>query len=77
MLIYGLFQKGRVLAQDGVPEPGLPEFLFETPLIGGSNTRYHYDVSADGERFVAIVPIEDAATTPIHVVLDWMSDDKP
>ena len=54
-------------------EPGLPEVLFETPLIGGGN-RYHYDVSADGERFIAIVPVEDAASTPVHVVLDWMSD---
>ena len=57
----------------GVLEPGLPEVLFETSLIGGQG-RYHYDVSADGERFIAIVPVEDAASTPIHVVLDWMSD---
>ena len=56
------------------PEPGMPELLFETPVIGGVGPRFHYDVSADGERFIAIVPVEDAAFTPIHVVLDWMSN---
>ena len=60
----------------GVPDPGLPKLLFETPIIGGVG-RYHYDVSADAERFIAIVPVEDAATTPLQVILDWMRDDEP
>ena len=33
LLIYGLFQKGRVLAQDGV---GRQHFIAEAPLDGGS-----------------------------------------
>ncbi|MCH7522256.1 MAG: carboxymuconolactone decarboxylase family protein, partial [Chloroflexi bacterium] len=37
--------------------------MFETSLIGGQG-RYHYDVTVDGERFIAIVPVEDAGSHP-------------
>ncbi len=54
-----------------------PFNVFYQSIIGRGGSHYHYNVSANGERFIAIVPVEDAATTPVQVVLDWMNDDKP
>ena len=43
--------------------------LFETRCAGG--TRYCYDVSADGQRFLIITAPEQTASTPITVVVNW------
>jgi eukaryotic-like serine/threonine-protein kinase len=38
-----------------------------------SYSGYSYDVSADGRRFLANIPVEPTASTPITVVLNWTS----
>ena len=43
----------------------------------GSSTMgraYSYDVSADGQRFVLVEPLEDASTPSIHVVQNWFAE---
>ena len=46
--------------------PGAPRMLFE------KSCRDWYDVSADGQRFVMIAPVEQAPVAqPINVVLNW------
>jgi len=60
-------------------QPGLAQELFQTRmnLMGGmiANT-YRYAVSADGKRFLMIVPLEEAVSTPITVVLNWAAGGK-
>ena len=42
--------------------------------LSSMSSRYQYDVSPDGQRFlVSAFPEQDAATTPITVVLNWHS----
>ena len=48
-------------------EAGTPTLLFE------SRGRT-YDASADGQRFLVAVPVEEATSTPITVVLNWTTD---
>ena len=50
--------------------------LFEARLLNGPSvaaafTRHQYDVARDGQRFLLNVPFEDAAASPITVVLNW------
>ncbi len=49
--------------------------LFEPHLLNGpnnvSNFRHQYDVTRDGQRFLLNVPLEQSASSPITVVLNW------
>jgi Tol biopolymer transport system component len=51
--------------QAGVPRP-----LFETDL-DQRILRNHYVVSADGQRFLVIVPAAQGSVTPLTVVVNW------
>jgi serine/threonine protein kinase len=55
-------------------EAGVPKVLFQTHVISYPNPRNAYDVSADGQRFLIITPLEEATTTPITVVANWTAD---
>jgi eukaryotic-like serine/threonine-protein kinase len=55
-------------------EAGDPVPLFRSPWPVGFTLRAWYaayDVSADGQRFLVNAVVEDAASTPINVVLNW------
>ena len=49
-------------------EVGAVKPLFQTRATG---TRYSYDVSADGQRFLINTAPEQAASAPITVVVNW------
>jgi len=49
---------------------GSPEPLFQTRLELDLNPR-QYDVSADGKQFLFAQPLEEAASLPITVVVNW------
>jgi hypothetical protein len=59
------------------PDVGTPVPLFSARMLGGPSSapgfRAQYDVSADGQRFLLNVPVqdEDASSPVITVVLDW------
>ena len=53
-------------------EFGRPMPLFKL-RIRGSDVRYHYGVSADGQRFLVNTVVEDVPGTPIHVWVDWLA----
>jgi Tol biopolymer transport system component len=53
-------------------EVGLPTELFAAGLLGSSGGD-HYAVSADGQRFLVKVPIDDDSKFQMHVVLNWES----
>jgi serine/threonine protein kinase len=50
-------------------DAGIPQPLFTLPTIGLARNRY--DVTRDGQRFLAHVPEGDETASPIHVVIQW------
>jgi hypothetical protein len=54
-------------------EAGAPHVLFESPLFLPSQTLFRYDVTADGKRFLIILPATGVASSPATVVLNWES----
>lgn len=59
---------------------GQPQVLFEFAGLGSrTGLGLNYDVSADGQRFVTIVPAEDsdeqaAAPSAIRIVENWYEE---
>jgi serine/threonine protein kinase/Tol biopolymer transport system component len=58
-----------VNGKGGSFDVGTVKPLFETYLVAGS--RYAYDVSADGQRFLINTILEQTTSGPITVVLNW------
>ncbi|HSN68071.1 MAG TPA: hypothetical protein VLV48_02435, partial [Thermoanaerobaculia bacterium] len=52
-------------------EASVPEILFQASVGGQYLDWGHYDVTADGERFLIDAPAETASASPITVVLGW------
>ena len=61
----------------GSPAFGSPSRLFVLPMTltlgGGQQAPYTYDVSPDGQRFLALSPAT-AETPPIAVILNWQAE---
>jgi Tol biopolymer transport system component len=51
---------------------GIPKPLFAV-RISPTIRRNHYVVAANGQRFLAVMPLERAASSPITVVVNWMA----
>ena len=56
---------GRTLQVD------VPKILFQTPITVATPNIDQYDVTADGQRFVVLAPVEGDTQSPITVVLNW------
>ena len=70
---------GKMRAVDITTQPafsaGKPKMLFERPYVPLSSNFCYYDVSADGQRFLMLKPIEQAqAATQIVVVQNWFEE---
>lgn len=54
-------------------EATVPKPLFQTRILSilPTNAHHHYAVSADGKRFLIISQLEETASAPITVVLNW------
>ena len=67
-----------VLTTSGSLEFGTPRALFTIPFTQSSSGNlepYAYDVRPDGQRFLAMVPVGDAATSPLMtVILNWQAE---
>jgi Tol biopolymer transport system component/predicted Ser/Thr protein kinase len=69
-----------MMAVDVVTQPGFaagkPHMLFEGQYQPTTTTPPNYDVSADGQRFLMLKPVEQAQTalTQINVVLNWFEE---
>ncbi len=50
---------------------GAPVALFEVGAYGRRENRYAYDVSADGQKFLLLRPLEDNSLRPLTVVQNW------
>ena len=62
------------LEADGdTPVAGIPQVLF--PINGPTFVQpNHYDVTADGQRFLVNAFVEDAVTAPITWVVNWTAE---
>jgi Tol biopolymer transport system component len=54
--------------KDGAPVIGVPHALFETRL---SPSGRRFLVTPDGQKFLAIVPLEKKPATSINVIVNW------
>jgi Tol biopolymer transport system component len=67
---------GKLMAVDITPgaeiSPGIPRLLFDSKIKVNSEWGKQYAVAPDGQRFLLLKPLVEAAATPITVVLNWM-----
>ena len=56
---------------DSTFEPSIPKVLFQTQITANIESRNHYVVTADGQRFLVNTPLKEIATAPINVVVNW------
>ena len=57
-------------------EASVPKMLFQV-LINPApdlHTGNHYAVSADGQRFLVLLPVQEYASLPFTVVLNWFEE---
>lgn len=52
-------------------EPGVPKVLFQTQIASTMESRNHYVVTSDGQRFLINTQLKEIATAPINVVVNW------
>ena len=69
----------KMMAVDITTQPafsaGKPKMLFEGPYTPSSPNFSYYDVSADGQRFLMLKPVEQAqGVTQINVVQNWFEE---
>ena len=78
-IVLSLRPDGKVMAVDvpgnGPFQPGAPHALFQGParsaVRGGNDSSPSYDVTADGKRFLFLVPDLDNTRVPFTVLLNW------
>lgn len=56
---------------------GVPKMLFRVPVLGGAGggttDSWRWDISQDGKRFLINTALDDTASSPITVLLNWQS----
>jgi hypothetical protein len=72
--LFYIAADGKLMAVEVVTEgtfhAGTPKVLFQTRGWGQYGGP-HYAVTADGQRFLIITPVGEAASPTITVVLNW------
>ena len=69
----GTMMAAPVTTRGTAMEPGTPVALFPTRIVGGAGDGAlgpQYDVTRDG-RFLINTVLNDAAATPITLILNW------
>ncbi len=68
----------KLMAVDVTPGPqlevGPPRALFSTQILPLVEARNHYDVTADGQRFLVNSRSAEDATRPVRVVVGWSGE---
>jgi len=82
-LFFRTSNRGRLMAVQVQASPGRPDFVYGTPAQaldtstwGGASVGRPYDISADGRRFLAIIPVtaNSAARPTITVITNWFDE---
>jgi hypothetical protein len=55
----------------GALEWETPHPLF--PLVHAGLSNYTYEVTADGQRFLVLQPVEESRSQPLTVVVNWQA----
>jgi len=69
----GKMMAARVSTEGGVFQASTPQFLFNASPPQLRTTNFEYDVSADGERFLMIEPLEKPEYQSLTFVSNWRS----
>jgi eukaryotic-like serine/threonine-protein kinase len=69
----GKMMAARVSSDGGVFQSSTPQFLFDATPPQLRTPNFEYDVSADGERFLMIEPLEKPEFQPLTLVTNWRS----
>ena len=66
-----------VNTSNGTIQLGIAKPLFHAPVLGGTGgapgSAWRWDISADGKRFLINTALDDTATLPITMLLNWQS----
>jgi serine/threonine protein kinase len=66
-----------VRTEGGAVQLGVPKALFRASVIGGTGgatiSAWRWDISADGKRFLINTALDDAAASPVTLLLNWQS----
>lgn len=63
-----------VQVKAGTPfQPSEPRVLFEAPITGAFNRNPNYTVTADGQKFLAVLAATDSRSNAITVLLNWQA----
>jgi eukaryotic-like serine/threonine-protein kinase len=57
----------------GSLELGVPQKLFQRPMIHGTPQTYRWAADRDGQRFLVNTPVDDAVPQTAQIVLGWSS----
>jgi Tol biopolymer transport system component len=61
----------------GTVQLGIPKELFRAAVLGGTGgatgNAWRWDISPDGRRFLINTALDDAASSPVTVLLNWQS----
>jgi eukaryotic-like serine/threonine-protein kinase len=82
-LFFRTSNRSRLMAVQVQTSPGRPDFVYGTPAQvldtstwGGASVGRPYDISADGRRFLAIIPVtaNSAERPTITVITNWFDE---
>ena len=62
-----------VKGQGATLEVGAARVLFDV-RPGNPTSGYQYDVTSDGQRFLVNISVDQKASSPITVVINWTAD---
>ena len=66
-----------VKTEGGAVQLGVPKALFRASVIGGTGgatlNAWRWDISADGKRFLINTALDEAAASPVTLLLNWQS----
>jgi len=66
-----------VKTSGGTIQLGIPKALFRAPVLGGTGggpgTSWRWDISEDGQRFLINTALDNTASSPVTVLLNWQN----
>jgi len=73
--LFYVAANGKLMAVEVKANPSGLEFSAPTPLFE-THTTNRYAVTGDGQRFLISTPVEESASAPITVILNWTAEAK-